>query len=201
MSGHLQGPPQETAPDRPVLHSSAGMGHGRSGRADRRVCARSQSPSPCRRLAIAFQPDQWLASLHEYASPPCAEIVRYCRRASADGVETHCRPDCRIGVPRESGAPAAAVDLPCPVGSLDGVECDQARSDRRVAALAAGLPPAPGRDPGHAAVPGEPGGSRDRGRLASPADTRDSANADPLAQADLAVAAVAGACTASKLIA
>jgi hypothetical protein len=79
------------------------------------------------------------------------------------GVETHCRPDCCIGVPRESGAPAAAVDLPCPVGSLDGVECDRARSDRRVAALAAGLSPAPGRDPGHAAVPGEPGGGRDRG--------------------------------------
>ncbi len=104
MSGHLQGPPQETAPDRPVLHSSAGMGHGRSGRADRRVCARSQSPSPCRRLAIAFQPDQWLASLHEYASPPCAEIVRYCRDEGCldhdrlSGTSATCRirqPGCR----------------------------------------------------------------------------------------------------------
>jgi hypothetical protein len=83
------------------------------------------------------------------------------------GWKMHCRPGCCTGVPHESGAPAAAVDLPCPVGSLDGVECDRARSDRRVAALAAGLPPAPGRDPGHAAVPGEPGGGRDRGRLAS----------------------------------
>lgn len=85
------------------------------------------------------------------------------------GVETRCGSGCCTGVPHESGAPAAAVDLPCPVGSLDGVECDRARSDRRVAAVAAGLPPAAGRNPGHAAVPREPGGGRGRARLASPA--------------------------------
>jgi hypothetical protein len=38
----------------------------------------------------------------------------------------------------------------------------------RMLVLAAGLPPAPGRDADHAAVPGEPGSSLDRGRLASP---------------------------------
>jgi len=76
------------------------------------------------------------------------------------------QPDPRHG--GESGTPAVAVDLPCPVGSLDDVECDRARLDGRVAALAAGCLPAPGRDAGHAAVPGEPGSGCDRGRLASP---------------------------------
>src|SRR5690348_8423806 len=78
------------------------------------------------------------------------------------------RPDGCAGLPHESGTPAAAVDLPCPVGSLDDVEHDQARLDCRAAAMAADFPPAPGRDAGHAAVPGEPGSGCDRCRPASP---------------------------------
>src|SRR6266496_1388271 len=94
--------------------------------------------------------------------------VAYPRSGSARAGWTHCRPDRCTGVPHESGTPVAAVDLPCPVGSLDDVECDRARSDGRAAAMAAGLPPAPGRDASHATVPGEPGRGRGRCRLAAP---------------------------------
>jgi hypothetical protein len=94
------------------------------------------------------------------------------RASAADrariGVGTRCRLDGRTDVPHESGTPAAAVDLPRPVGSLDDVEHNRARLDGRAAAMAADLQPAPGRDAGHAAVLGEPDGSSDRGRLASP---------------------------------
>ena len=72
------------------------------------------------------------------------------------------------GVRHASGTPAAAVDLPCPVGPLDDVERDRAGSDCRTAAITAGLSPAPVRDASHVAVPGEPGSGRDRRRLASP---------------------------------
>ena len=87
---------------------------------------------------------------------------------------TICTGDSRTPAPlrhgkRASGTPAAAVDLPCPVGSLDDVEGDRARSDCRTAAMAADLSPALGRDASHAAVPGEPGSGRDWCRLASQA--------------------------------
>jgi hypothetical protein len=123
--------------------------------------------------------------------------ARYCRRPGTDGVEAHCRLGCCIGGPHESGAPAAAAGLPCPVGSLDGVECDRARSDCRVAALAAGLPPA------RAGIPATPPCRANQAAAATGAgwppvpDTRDSANADPLAQAGLAVAGVAWAAWAA----
>ena len=84
------------------------------------------------------------------------------------GVGTRCRPNGRADVPYESRTPAAAVDLPRPVGSLDDLELDWARLDGRAAAMAADLQPAPSRDADHTAVLGEPGGSSDRGRLASP---------------------------------
>ena len=66
------------------------------------------------------------------------------------------------GLPDESLAPVAAVDLPCPVGSLDDVESNRAGLYRRAAAAAADLPPALCRDTRHATVSGEPGcgGSR-----------------------------------------
>ncbi|HET9081794.1 MAG TPA: hypothetical protein VFO01_14955 [Trebonia sp.] len=68
----------------------------------------------------------------------------------------------------ESGTPVPAVNLPCQVRSPDDVESNRARPDGRAAAVAAGLPPALGRDACHAAMPGEPGGGRDRCRLAAP---------------------------------
>jgi len=74
----------------------------------------------------------------------------------------HWRPDCAAGVPQASVTPAAAVDLPCPIGSLHDVKRDQARPDRRAEAMAAGLSPSPARDASYAAVPGEPGSGRDR---------------------------------------
>src|ERR1700685_316917 len=62
------------------------------------------------------------------------------------------------GVPGESRAPVAAVDLPCPVGSLDDMQGNRAGLYRRGAAAAADLPPALSRDARQATVPGEPGG-------------------------------------------
>ena len=61
------------------------------------------------------------------------------------------------GPPDESLAPVAAVDLPCPVGSLDDVESNRAGLYRRAAAAAADLPPALCRDTRHATMAGEPG--------------------------------------------
>ena len=72
------------------------------------------------------------------------------------------------GMPRESRAPVAAVDLPCPVGSLDDVQGNRAGLHRGAAAAPADLPPALSRDAGQATVPGEPGGGRDRGWLTTP---------------------------------
>src|SRR5580704_2558038 len=68
----------------------------------------------------------------------------------------------------ESRAPVAAVDLPCPVGSLDDMEGNRAGLHRRAAAAAADLPPALSRDACQATVPGEPGGGRSRGWLTTP---------------------------------
>src|SRR5580704_1985948 len=72
------------------------------------------------------------------------------------------------GVPGASRAPVAAVDLPCPVGSLDDVQRNRAGLHRGAAAAAAYLPPALSRDAGQATVPGEPGGGRSRGWLTTP---------------------------------
>jgi hypothetical protein len=65
-------------------------------------------------------------------------------------------------LPDKSLAPVAAVDLPCPVGSLDDMESNRAGFYRRAAAAAADLPPALSRDTRHATMSGEPGcgGSR-----------------------------------------
>ena len=68
----------------------------------------------------------------------------------------------------KSRAPAAAVDLPCPVGPLDHMEGDRAGLDRRAAAAAADLPPAFSRDAGQATVPGKPGSGRGRRWLTTP---------------------------------
>ena len=72
------------------------------------------------------------------------------------------------GVPSESEAPVAAVDLPCPVGSLDDMEGNRAGLYRRAAAAAADLPPALNRYARQATVPGEPGGGRSRRWLTTP---------------------------------
>jgi len=72
------------------------------------------------------------------------------------------------GVPSESWAPVAAVDLPCPVGSLDDMEGNRAGLHRHAAAAATDLPPALSRDARQATVPGEPGGGRSRRWLTAP---------------------------------
>lgn len=64
------------------------------------------------------------------------------------------------GVPGELRAPVAAVDLPCPVGSLDDMEGNRAGLHCCAGAAAADLAPALGRDARRATVPGEPGGGR-----------------------------------------
>ena len=73
------------------------------------------------------------------------------------------------GVPSESRAPVAAVDMPCLVGSLDHMEGNRAGLHRRAAAAAADLPPALSRDSRQAAVPGKPGGGGSRRWLTTPA--------------------------------
>jgi hypothetical protein len=72
------------------------------------------------------------------------------------------------GVPGESRAPVAAVDLPCPVRSLDDMEGNRAGLQRGAAAAAADLSPALSRDARQATVPGEPGSGRGRRWLTTP---------------------------------
>jgi len=67
-----------------------------------------------------------------------------------------------------SRTPVAAVDLPCPVGSLDDMEGNRAGLHRRAAAAAADLTPALSRDARQATVPGEPGGGGNRRWLTTP---------------------------------
>ena len=58
---------------------------------------------------------------------------------------------CGAGRPAwPSRTPAAAVDLPCSIGPLDGMEDDLTGSDDRAVTISAGLPPARIRNAGHA---------------------------------------------------
>jgi hypothetical protein len=116
-------------------------------------------------------------------------------------VETTRSPDPIADVPDESGTPTAAIDLPGPIGSLHDLERDRAGPDCRAAALTAGLPSAPVRHRPRRRA----GRTRQRPRPVSAglprSEGRDSANADPLAQADLAVAAVTRAVGAAAVCA
>lgn len=75
---------------------------------------------------------------------------------------------CEGAGPGKSRAPVAAVDLPCPVRSLDDMEGNRARLRRRAAGAAADQAPALSRDACQSTMAGEPGGGRSRRWLATP---------------------------------